>query len=79
MITNEFLIRVHFNELLGKDKTIRIWNFKTGCVELLKRFAIETHSIDIHPSGLFAALGFSDQFRLMKILLEDIQVSSSAI
>lgn len=60
--------------IVGKDRTLRIWNFKTGYIELLRQFFIDIHSIDIHPSGLFVAIGFADQFRLMKISLEDVEV-----
>lgn len=56
------------------DQTIRIWNFATGHVELVKKFLVDIVVIALHPSGLFVAVGFCDQLRLMEILLDDLKV-----
>lgn len=58
----------------AKDQTIRIWNFATGHVELVKKYLVDIVVIALHPSGLFVAVGFSDQMRLMEILLDDLKV-----
>lgn len=60
----------------SKDQTIRIWNFATGNVELVKKYLVDIVVIALHPSGLFVAVGFCDQLRLMEILLDDLKVSN---
>lgn len=61
----------------SKDQTIRIWNFATGHVELVKKYLVDIIVIALHPSGLFLAVGFSDQLRLMEIWLDDLKVIKS--
>lgn len=57
------------------DKTVRIWNFKTCKVELVQKYLINVTVVALHPSGMFAAIGFADQLRLMQIMLDDLEVS----
>lgn len=59
----------------AKDQTIRIWNYSTGNVELVKKYLVDIVVIALHPSGLFVAVGFCDQLRLMEILLDDLKVN----
>ncbi|CAG9581446.1 unnamed protein product [Danaus chrysippus] len=47
------------------DKSIRIWNYMTDDVELIKLYQEEIHCLSLHPSGLFAIVGFSDKLRFM--------------
>lgn len=61
----------------SNDQTIRIWNFATGHVELVKKFLVDIVVISVHPSGLFVAVGFCDQLRLMDIMLDDLKVIKS--
>lgn len=58
----------------AKDLTIRIWNYHTGKVELVKKYQTNVNVIALHPTGIFVAVGFSDQLRLMEILLDDLKV-----
>lgn len=60
---------------LAKDQTIRIWNYETGKVELVKKYQVDVTAIALHPSGIFVAVGFNDQLRLMEILLDDLKVT----
>lgn len=59
----------------ARDQTIRIWNYKTGCIELVKKYLVDISVLSYHPSGIFVAVGFSDQLRLMEILLDDLKVN----
>lgn len=59
------------------DQTIRIWNFASGHVELVKKYLVDIVVVALHPSGLFVAVGFCDQLRLMEILLDDLKVTIS--
>lgn len=55
---------------------MRIWNYQTAKVELVKKYQFEICSIALHPTGLFVAIGFSDQLHLMEILLDTLKVGS---
>lgn len=43
-------------------------------VELVKKYLTDITVIALHPTGLFVAVGFSDQIRLMEVLLDDLKV-----
>lgn len=58
----------------SRDQTIRIWNYDTGTVELVKKYLVDISVIAAHPSGLFVAVGFCDQLRIMEILLDNLKV-----
>ncbi|EDV23339.1 uncharacterized protein TRIADDRAFT_27651 [Trichoplax adhaerens] len=55
------------------DKSVRIWNFESGMLELHKDFQEEAFSVAVHPSGLYILVGFSDKLRLMNLLIDDIR------
>lgn len=62
---------VSFN--LAKDYTIRIWNYDTAKVELVKKYPFDVYALALHPTGLFVAVGFSDELHLMEILLNTLK------
>ncbi|KAG5674862.1 hypothetical protein PVAND_004807 [Polypedilum vanderplanki] len=45
---------------LSKDLTVRIWNYETMKVELIKKILIDLRCISLHPSGFIAAIAFTD-------------------
>eukprot|EP01105_Mastigella_eilhardi_P012781 TRINITY_DN2918_c0_g1_i4.p1 TRINITY_DN2918_c0_g1~~TRINITY_DN2918_c0_g1_i4.p1 ORF type:complete len:1229 (+),score=377.24 TRINITY_DN2918_c0_g1_i4:296-3688(+) len=55
------------------DLSIRIWNYKTNVVEVLKTFTEEVYSVAIHPMGHHLVAGFQDQIKFFNILMDDIQ------
>ncbi|CAH2050452.1 unnamed protein product, partial [Iphiclides podalirius] len=57
-----------------EDKSIRIWNYMTDDVELIKLYQEEIHCVSLHPTGLFAIVGFSDKLRYMVVLIDDFEV-----
>lgn len=61
----------------SKDHTVRIWNYETMTVELLKKFLIDIRVIGLHPSGMFAAIGFTDVLRMFQIQLKDLKNAKS--
>ncbi|CRL06256.1 CLUMA_CG019108, isoform A [Clunio marinus] len=61
----------------SKDRTVRIWNYNTMKVELLKKFLIEIFVISLHPSGMFAAIGFTNALHLVQIQLKDLKTTKS--
>lgn len=63
--------------ILATDSTVRIWNYQTAKVELVKKYPYEITSIALHSTGLFVALGFSDRLHLMEILLDTLKVKQA--
>lgn len=59
------------------DHTVRIWNYETMKVELVKKYSIDIRVIALHPSGMFAAIGFTDILRLLQIQLTDLKITKS--
>eukprot|EP00055_Hartaetosiga_balthica_P003769 m.8941 g.8941 ORF g.8941 m.8941 type:complete len:1202 (-) comp3312_c0_seq1:127-3732(-) len=57
----------------GLDRSVRVWNYATRRLELVKYFNEEAFSVAMHPSGLFVLVGFADKLRLMNLLLDDIR------
>ncbi|KAM9364883.1 cilia- and flagella-associated protein 57 [Pholidichthys leucotaenia] len=55
------------------DRSVRIWNYETKVLELYKEFQEESHSIALHPTGLFILVGFSDKLKLMNLVMDDIR------
>ena len=61
----------------SKDHTVRVWNYETMKMELLKKFLIDIRVVALHPSGMFAAIGFTDVLRLVQIQLKDLKITKS--
>ncbi|CAH1154655.1 unnamed protein product [Phaedon cochleariae] len=55
-----------------RDRSIKIWNYETDEVELVQNFEDDIYSVALHPTGLYAAIGFSDKLRFMTIMIDDI-------
>lgn len=53
------------------DKTLRIWNYDTERLELWKEFQEDVYGLSLHPTGLYAVVGFSDKLRFLTILIDD--------
>lgn len=62
---------------VSNDHTVRIWNYDTMKVELLKKFLIDIRGIALHPSGLFAAIAFTDVLRLVQVQFDDLKITKS--
>jgi len=58
----------------SRDCSIRVWNYMDNSVELHKYFPEEPLSLDLHPSGLFVLVGFTDKLRLLNLLIDDIRL-----
>jgi len=56
------------------DNTLRIWNYKTNEIEILKVFLEDMYCATLHPTGLHCAVGFSDKLRVYHILVDEIRV-----
>lgn len=60
---------------LAKDQTIRIWNYETEKVELVRKFQVDVNIVELNSTGLIAAIGFSDQLRITQIFMDELNVS----
>lgn len=54
------------------DRTIRLWNFETESLIMLKQYNENISGIALHPMGLFCLIGFTDKLRFMNILIDDL-------
>ena len=46
---------------------------------MVKKYQVDLTVIELNPTGLFAAVGFSDQLRLVQIFMQDLRVGFRAI
>lgn len=68
---------LQYHLFLANDLTIRIWNYETAKVELVKKYPFDVSALALHPTGLFVAIAFSDQLHLMEILLNTLKTVKS--
>ncbi|KAL6265398.1 hypothetical protein P5V15_002195 [Pogonomyrmex californicus] len=54
------------------DRSIRLWDFETENLIILKQYNENIFSIALHPMGLFCLIGFTDKLRFMSILIDDL-------
>jgi WD40 repeat protein len=57
------------------DKTVRIWDLQEHRIELSATFADEPHSISMHPTSLFVAVGFLDNIKVLSLHLKELVVA----
>ena len=43
----------------GMDRSVRVWNYLTRTIEVMKFFNEQPHSVAFHPSGLHILVGFT--------------------
>ncbi|XP_032681142.1 cilia- and flagella-associated protein 57-like [Odontomachus brunneus] len=54
------------------DRSVRLYDFETESLIMLKQYAEEVCGLAMHPMGLFCLIGFSDKLRFMTILIDDL-------
>lgn len=57
----------------GTDRSVRVWNYATRHLEMMKKFPEEAYALSFHPGGLQMLVGFSDRLRLMLLMHNDIK------
>lgn len=57
----------------GDDRTVRVWNFQSRELEVLKQFDEAATCVAIHPSGHFLLLAFPDKLLLMYLMRDDMR------
>ncbi|XP_077289414.1 cilia- and flagella-associated protein 57-like [Arctopsyche grandis] len=54
------------------DRSIRLWNYETMKLEFVKFYHENVNCVSLHPTGLFAVIGFADKLRYMVVLIDDL-------
>lgn len=54
------------------DHSVRLWDFETESLIMLKQYDEDISSVALHPMGLFCLIGFTDKLRFMSILIDDL-------
>ena len=57
----------------GLDRSIRVWNYHSHTVDVIRYFTEAPLSVAFHPSGLHIIAGFYDSLRLMNLLMGEIR------
>ncbi|XP_037951931.1 cilia- and flagella-associated protein 57-like [Teleopsis dalmanni] len=58
----------------SKDQTVRIWNYETDEIELVRKFQVDVNLVELCCTGFMVAIGFADQLRLAQIYMEDLDI-----
>lgn len=58
-----------------KDRTIRMWDYEKVELILYKQYQEDIYSVDLHPTGLYAIVGFASKLKFMSILIDDFHVT----
>lgn len=54
------------------DRSVRIWDYETESLVMMKQYQEDVCCVALHPIGLFCLVGFSDKLRFMSILMDDL-------
>lgn len=57
------------------DRTLKIWNYESEELDLDQTFQDDLYGVDLHPSGLYAIVGFSDKLRFLTIMIEEFETT----
>lgn len=53
------------------DRSVRMWDYETESLIMVKQYLEDISCIFLHPTGLFCLIGFSDKLRYMSVLIDD--------
>ena len=53
------------------DRSVRMWDYETENLIMVKQYLEDISCVVLHPTGLFCLVGFSDKLRFMSILIDD--------
>ena len=54
------------------DRSVRIWDYESESLVMIKQYTEDIFCVALHPNGLFCLVGFSDKLRFMTILIDDL-------
>ncbi|KAL3272571.1 hypothetical protein HHI36_014041 [Cryptolaemus montrouzieri] len=58
-----------------KDRTLKIWNYESGELELGQKFQDDLYGVALHPTGLYCIVGFSDKLRYLTIMIDEFTIN----
>eukprot|EP00761_Pharyngomonas_kirbyi_P010064 gb/GECH01010082.1/.p1 GENE.gb/GECH01010082.1/~~gb/GECH01010082.1/.p1 ORF type:complete len:1152 (+),score=347.62 gb/GECH01010082.1/:1-3456(+) len=61
-------VRKPFLVTCGRDRTVRLWNYREHTAEHVQEFHVEPLTVTIHPSGMYVVVGFADKVRFMSVV-----------
>ncbi|XP_058799790.1 cilia- and flagella-associated protein 57 [Phymastichus coffea] len=53
------------------DRSVRVWDYDSESLVMMKQYLEDIACIVLHPSGLFCLIGFTDKLRFNSILIDD--------
>lgn len=56
------------------DRSVRIWDYESENLIMIKQYMEDIFTVSLHPNGLFCLIGFSDKLRFMTILIDDLMI-----
>ncbi|XP_072157636.1 cilia- and flagella-associated protein 57 [Bemisia tabaci] len=56
------------------DQTVSLWDYTTFQLLMSHTFQESVFCVSLHPTGLYAVIGFSDKLRFMLVLINQLQV-----
>ncbi|XP_063983193.1 cilia- and flagella-associated protein 57 [Diachasmimorpha longicaudata] len=54
------------------DRSVRIWDYESENLVMVKQYQENIYSVALHPIGLFCLIGFTDKLRFMTITIDDL-------
>lgn len=54
------------------DRSVRIWDYESECLVMIKQYTEDVFCVSLHPIGLFCLIGFSDKLRFLTIIVDDL-------
>ena len=55
------------------DRSVRMWDYETESLIMVKQYSEDIFCVVLHPSGLFCLIGFSDKLRFESVLLDNFE------
>ncbi|XP_049771839.1 cilia- and flagella-associated protein 57-like [Schistocerca cancellata] len=55
------------------DRTVRIWNYEEQKLTMSVQYQEDVYCVALHPTGLYATIGFSHKIRYVKVLIDDLE------
>ncbi|CAD6207355.1 GSCOCG00010189001-RA-CDS [Cotesia congregata] len=56
----------------ASDRSVRLWDYESESLLMMKQYSEDIFSVSLHPVGLFCLISFTDKLRFMKILIDDL-------
>lgn len=56
----------------ASDRSVRLWDYESENLVMMKQYSEDIFSVSLHPVGLFCLIGFTDKLRFMTILIDDL-------